>query len=115
MRVQMAEEPVSSPSGPVVDPEPPDSASFLRAHPEAQQLLKELADESHFLVIETKELEPVAYVPNIGQRLTAELDKVTKHAKQLRDLRALATCRVMDLKPDQVRRILDAIDGFDRG
>ncbi len=93
----------------VADPEPPDSSSFLRANPGAQQMLRDLAEESGYIVISPTEFVEPSCAPSISQLLSAEMDTLKRRERQLRELRALASCRVGDLKPEQVRRILDAI------
>ena len=109
MRQQLAVEPSAPLIGTLADPEPPDTSAFLRANPGAQALLRELSEGSEVVVVEPIDTEPVAYTLNIGQLLGAEADALKSRERQLRELRALASCRLSDLKPDQVRRILEAI------
>ncbi len=95
--------------GTMVEPEPPDTTAFLRANPGAQQMLRDLAEESGYIVISPTSFVEPSYAPSISQLLHAEMDTLKSRERQLRELRALASCRVGDLKPEQVRRILDAI------
>ena len=109
MRQQFAVELPAPFFGSLGDPEPPDTSAFLRANPGAQALLRELSEGSEVVVVEPIDTEPPACSANIGQLLGAEADALKSRERQLRELRALASCRVSDLKPDQVRRILEAI------
>ena len=46
-------------------------------------------------------------VPSIGQRMTAELDTLSRRDRQIREMKELATHRVVDLTTEQLRRILE--------
>ena len=109
MRSQLAVESSAPLIGTFGDAEPPDTSAFLRANPGAQALLRELSQSSELVIVEPLESEPRADSSSIGQLLGAEADALKLRERQLRELRALASCRVSDLKPDQVRRILEAI------
>ena len=109
MRQQTAVEVTAPVIGSLTDPEPPDTSNFLRANPGAQQLLRELAETAGYEVSAPQTLEPASFSLSISQLLKVELDTLTRRERQLRELRALASCRVGDLKPEQVRRILEAI------
>ena len=47
--------------------------------------------------------------PSIGQMVTAELEELTARERQLREFKALASCRVLDLKPDQLGRVYETM------
>ncbi len=46
-------------------------------------------------------------VPSIGQRMSAELDILSRRDRQIREMKDLATHRVVDLTTEQLRRILE--------
>ena len=63
------------------------------------------------VVVASSELQPSAPatngVPNIGQRMGAELDALSRRDRQIREVKELATNRVVDLTTEQLRRILE--------
>ena len=64
--------------------------------------------ESGITIVST-EPRTAGATPSIGQLVTAELESLTARERQLREFKALASCRVLDLKPDQLGRIYETM------
>jgi hypothetical protein len=91
-------------------------ASPVTSEDEAQDPNKDFVEQLLGTVTRvTTELPPVPEMPSIGQMVTAaldalstELEALAKRERQLREIKALASCRILDLRPEQFRRISEA-------
>ncbi len=86
-----------------------DTASSLRT---SSATLDELRGQPGFgVVMAASELQPAGQTPgqpsSIGQRMSVELDTLSRRDRQVREMKELATHRVVDLTTDQLRRILE--------
>ena len=86
--------------------EPPDPRAFLRMHPGAQRVLEDLR-RGPAGVVAAVAGELQAGEATIGSRFTEEMAVVSRRERQVREMQALATHRVVDLTTEQLRRILE--------
>ena len=63
------------------------------------------------VVMAASDIQPATPQPaapnSIGSRMTSELDTLSRRERQVREMKELATYRVVDLTTDQLRRILE--------
>ena len=91
----------------VIDGEWPDTGR-------AASSLDDLRNQPGFgVVVSSSEIQPPAAPAaptspnNIGNRMSGELDGLSRRERQVREMKELATNRVVDLTTEQLRRILE--------
>ena len=72
-------------------------------------MLDELRGQPGFgVVVAAGDPHPTAPPPSsIGQRMSLELDALSRRDRQVREMKELASSRVVDLTTEQLRRILE--------
>ena len=79
--------------------------------PRSTATLDDLRTQPGFGVVMAASDLPSAATPaapnSIGSRMTMELDTLSRRERQVREMKELATYRVVDLTTDQLRRILE--------
>ena len=85
-----------------------DTPGYLRGS-SGNSMLDELRGQPGFgVVVSAGDLHPATpQPPSIGQRMSVELDALSRRDRQVREMKELATSRVVDLTTEQLRRILE--------
>ncbi len=89
------------------DPEPPDAAAFLRAHPGAQRIFLELSGQSpHEQWAPAAKSSSSPEPAPVGQRFASELAMLSERRQKAGEMNAAVHQRAVDLTTDHLRSLL---------